>query len=103
MKRPALKQDLVPVQEFRADLARWLRRASETKRPVIVTQRGRASAVVVSPEMLDEMEDSRALVQETLRGLRDLAAGRLVADADVWQEVEGVIAAAERKRARQVE
>lgn len=104
MKRPILQQDLVPVQELRAELARWLQHVADTGRPVVVTQRGRAAAALVSTEALDEIEEGRALVKKTLRGLHDLEAGRVDDDDDVWAEVERVIGAAEKKRrARRVE
>jgi prevent-host-death family protein len=77
MKSPRLSDDLVPVQELRSQLARFIGRVAETGRPVVITQRGRAAAALVSPAMLDELEAERELIRRTLRGLRDLAAGRV--------------------------
>lgn len=94
MKRAAIDQDLVPVQEFRAGLARWIGHAERTGRPVVVTQRGRAAGVLITPAMFEEMEESRELIARTLRGLEDAREGRLVDDAEVWSDVDEVIAAA---------
>jgi len=103
MKRPALAEDLVPISEFRADLARWLQHVEETGRPVVVTQRGRATGVLVTPEALDELEESTEVVRKVLRGLRQAEAGELVDEDDVWAAVEDVIAAAEGSRASEVD
>src|SRR5438552_914731 len=103
MKRPAVADDLVPIHEFRANLAAWIERIEETGRPVVLTQRGRAAAVLITPGMLDEVEEQREVVRKVLRGLREVAAGELLEDEEVWDEVERVIGAAERKRARPVE
>ena len=88
MKQPRLSNDLVPVHEFRANLATWLDQPMKTGRPVILTQRGKAAAVLVSPAMLDELEDRRAVVTEVIEGLSEVAAGELVEDEEVWAEVD---------------
>jgi prevent-host-death family protein len=103
MKRPALAQDLVPVHEFRSNMASWMKQLEETGRPVVLTQRGRAAAVLVDPAMLDEIEETRDVVKAILEGLEDAEAGRLSSDEEVWDQAEAVIAKAEKKRARQVD
>jgi len=92
MKSPMLTKDLVPVHELRANLASWLDRPSETGRPVVITQRGKAAAVLVSPAMLDEIEESQAVVRNVLRGLQEVEAGEVVDDAEVWADVEELLA-----------
>ncbi len=88
MKQPRLASDLVPVHEFRANLASWLDQPGKTGRPVVLTQRGKAAAVLVSPKMLDELEERRAVVTEVIEGLSEVAAGEVVEDEEVWAEVE---------------
>jgi prevent-host-death family protein len=97
MKRSALSRDLVPINEFRANLASWMEHLEQTKRPVVITQRGRATAVLVDPEMLDEMDQARDVVQRVLRGLEEVARGRLHDDEDVWNDVEQILHQAETR------
>lgn len=99
MKTTRLTEDLVPVNEFRNHLASWLNRPAETGRPVVVTQRGKAAAVLVSPAMLDEIAERGEIVQEVLRGLREVAAGEVVDDEDVWAEVDELLARHESAKA----
>ena len=47
MKATRWKQDLVPVQELRAGLARFIDKVERSGRPLVVTQRGRAAAVLL--------------------------------------------------------
>lgn len=103
MRRAALARDLVPVHEFRKDLATWFRRVEEDGGPVIVTQHGKAAVALVSPDALDELEVRRELIERVLRGLDDLEHGRVHEDAEVWAEVDGVIQVAEQKHADPVE
>jgi prevent-host-death family protein len=91
MRRPLLAEDLVPIHEFRSNLADWMKRVEATQRPVVVTQRGRSAVVLVSPAMLDEVEEERALLQVVLRGLRESNAGDLIDDGEVWEEVDALI------------
>ncbi len=92
MKQPRLTTDLVPVHEFRANLASWLDQPSKTGRPVVLTQRGKAAAVLVSPAMLDDFEERSEVVREVIEGLREVAAGEVVEDEEVWAEVDARLA-----------
>jgi prevent-host-death family protein len=102
MKRPALRE-VIPVTDFRADLARWIRHIEKTRRPVVLTQQGKAAAVLVSPDVLDEIDEEREVVRKVLRGLTEIRAGKLVADEDVWKDAERTLARSERRRANPVE
>ncbi len=88
MRQPRLTTDLVPVNEFRANLASWLDQPTKTGRPVVLTQRGKATAVLVSPAMLDEIEERGEVVTDVIEGLKQVAAGEVVEDEEVWAEVE---------------
>ena len=90
MKRPALTKDLVPVADLRANMAGWLKQVDSTRRPVVVTQRGKAAAVLVHPAMLDDLEEERELIQKVLRGLRE-ADGPLIDDAEVWRQMDELL------------
>ena len=92
MRHPLLSRDLVPVHELQDDLTSWLDRPTATGRPVVVTQDGKATAVWVSPRMLDEIEEQGEVVREVLEGLKEVAAGDLVDDEEVWAEVDELLA-----------
>jgi len=98
MKRPALSEDLVPVNEFRANMATYLQRVSESGRPVVLTQRGRAAAVLVDPALLDDIEESREVVLKVMQGLADAEAGRTVSSKELFAELQGLIDEAETQR-----
>jgi prevent-host-death family protein len=84
MKRPTLAKDLVPVNEFRSNMADYLRQVCESGRPIVITQRGRAAAVLVEPGVLDEIEEA--------------AANNTVSSEDLFAELEGIIATEEQSR-----
>ena len=90
MKQPVLSEDLVSVAEFRANLASWLDRV-EGGRAVVLTNRGRASAVVVNPKMLDDLQAEKEAVHAILEGLRDVEEGNFVENDQVWEDVKAVM------------
>ena len=98
MKRPALATDIVPVADFRANIATYLEQVSGTGRPVVLTQRGRSAGALVSPAMLDTLEEERDLVTKVLRGLRESAAGEVIDDDEVWATMDTHLRAATKSK-----
>ena len=65
MARVNLEEDIRPLSEFRADAAGMIQKVRETKRALVLTQRGHFSAVVLDigeyQHLLDELELLRDL------------------------------------------
>ena len=78
MRALRVSEDFVPVSEFKAQAADWLRKLGEGHAPVVVTQNGRPAGVLLSPRAFDELVDSARLVAAVNEGLEDAAAGRVV-------------------------
>ena len=82
-----LEADIHPVSDFRANSAEVIRQVRESGRPVVLTQRGRAAAVLVGvgpyQELLREVEELR----ELRAGIADAEAGRVVANEDARARV----------------
>jgi prevent-host-death family protein len=76
MKDISAVRGIVPLGEFKAKAASILRTLDE---PLIVTQNGRAAAVLLSPAQFDEMRDRNRYLEALALGLADAEAGQLVA------------------------
>jgi prevent-host-death family protein len=68
--------ELIPVSDLRQDAAGTLRRVNRSKQPLVVTQRGRAAAVLVGIETYRRAERERTILQLLARGERQIRAGR---------------------------
>lgn len=72
-----LGEDIQPVSDFRANASAMLRHARESGRPIVLTQRGRGTAVLVDIDsyqaLLDELDELRGVCE----GLSDLEQGRV--------------------------
>ena len=79
---------IIPVTDLRQDAAAALKRARDSRQPVVITQRGRAAAVLVSIETYKAAEHERELLRLLAKGDREIAAGKghdldsVLADAD---------------------
>jgi prevent-host-death family protein len=67
--------EIIPVSDLRQDAAAVLKRVRTSHEPLIVTQRGRAAAVMLSVESYEQVDYERQLLRQLLRGEREIAAG----------------------------
>ena len=85
---------IVPVSDFRQDAAAVLRRVRGSREPLVITQRGRAAAVIVSIEAYERAAYERDLLRQLARGEKEIAAGKghdldsVLAEADAILEDE---------------
>ena len=75
MKTPSLSQDILPLSRFRATLADTVRRIRATRRPVIVTQHGESSVVVVDVDEYQALLDELEVVRDVVAAERELDQG----------------------------
>ena len=69
-------QDIVPLTDLKTNPGRVVRHATESRRPVLLTSRGRGVAVVQSVEEFEAADDERAFMRAVIEGLSDLEEGR---------------------------
>lgn len=68
--------NIIPVTDLRQDAAAALKRLQASKQPVIITQRGRAAAVLLSMDEYERGEHERELLRLIARGEQEIAAGK---------------------------
>lgn len=88
MRSVRVSENFVPVSEFKAQAAEWLRKLAETGAPVVVTQNGKPAGVLLSPRAFDELTDQARFVAAVNEGLADAEAGRLHAHAEVAKRMK---------------
>ncbi len=69
--------DIVPISEFKSQMAEWLRKVAVTGTPVVVTQNGKAAGIVLSPAAYDSLTEQARFVAAVQAGLADADAGRV--------------------------
>ena len=89
--------NIAPITELKRDAASLIERASEQRSPIVITQNGRATAVLQDVESFEQDRRAFALLKLALQGDADVAAGRTVGRADYKKRVAALL---EARRAR---
>ncbi len=92
--------DIVPIAEFKAHLSRVVRTLPARRRPVVITQNGKAAAVVLSPAAFDRLAHHARFVDAVHEGLNDIERGRVISDADLGQLLDRQLGALPKARPR---
>lgn len=98
MRPLRVSEDIVPVSDFKAQAADWLKRVGETGQPVVITQNGKAAGVLVSPAEFDRLTEHKRYLAAIDDGLDDEKAGRVTSHKEVVAELKA--RAASRKGGR---
>lgn len=81
-------KNIIPVTDLQRQAAQILSDVNASAEPVIITQRGRASAVLISAKRYAEIEEDLALLDDLElehlieEGLREKAAGNMISLED---------------------
>lgn len=87
-----LKEDMKPVSSFRTHASSILRQARENQRPVVITERGKPSAVVIDLEDYERQREKMELMEAILEGERDVQSGRAKSLEQVFRETRSWLA-----------
>ncbi len=82
-----ISENIIPVSDFKAKAAEWLRRLGESSEPVVITQNGKAAAVLLSPAAYDELTEHVRFMRAVEQGLADVEAGRVTPHEEVVAEM----------------
>ena len=82
---------IVPITDLRQDAAAVLDRVRDSAQPVVITQRGRAAAVLLSPEMYERSEQERQMLRLLTRGEREVRKNRGVDLDKVLAEADAIL------------
>lgn len=83
--------EIVPITDLRQDAAAVLNRARKSDQPLIVTQRGRAAVIMLSPEAYERSERERSLLRLLVRGEREIARGKGYGLDEVLKEADELL------------
>ena len=94
MQSISVSEDIVPVGEFKTQIACHLKRIVDGAGPLIITQNGRAAGILLSPVEYDRICDRERFFESVFAGAGDADAGRVVDTATLRKRL------AERRAAR---
>ena len=81
--------NILPISDLRQDAAKVLKKLRDNKEPIIITQRGRAAAVIIGVEAYEKSEHDKELLRLLVKGDMEIEIGEgynldtVLAEADL--------------------
>ncbi len=82
--------NIIPITDLRQDASTIIKRVTASREPLVITQRGRAAAVMVSMEAYEHSQHELELLRVLACGEKEIEAGKgheleaVLAEADSW-------------------
>ncbi len=73
MQRIKLDQDIKPLSEFRANTTACIQQVHDTKRPIVITQHGKSSAVLLAVQEYEFLIEQLELLKDIRLAEKQLA------------------------------
>jgi prevent-host-death family protein len=68
--------NIIPITDLRQDATAIVKRVTASREPLVITQRGRAAAVMVSMEAYEQSQYELELLRLLARGEKEIEAGK---------------------------
>ena len=83
---------IIPISDLRQDTAGVIKKMKANQEPVFITQRGRATAVLISAQSYEQTQYELGLLRAIAKGEAEAAAGEGVDLEIVFDEIDEVLA-----------
>jgi prevent-host-death family protein len=82
---------IVPITDLRQDAAAVLKQLQESEDPLVITQRGRATAVLLNVGAYERSQHERELLRILARGEKEIAKGQGYSLDSVLREADALL------------
>ena len=90
MRDISVASDIIPVGQFKASLAKYLKDIQEKNNSLIITQNGKPAGVLISPSEFDELRNTKLFIDSISRGLKNSEKGETYTTSQIRQELKKV-------------
>jgi prevent-host-death family protein len=87
MPRLNLEKDIKPLSEFRANVASCLQQVHDTRRPLVITHRGKSTAVLLDVAEYEALVDRLELLEDLQAAERQIDEGHGIAHEEAMRTV----------------
>lgn len=87
MKNILVSNDIIPVGQFKSNLAKYLKEIQEKQNSLIITQNGKPAGVLISPAEFDELRQTKLFLNSVSRGILDSENGEVYTTAQLRKEI----------------
>lgn len=79
---------IVPISDLRQDASGLIKRLSDSREPLFITQRGRAAAVLISMQTYAQTQQDMEILRLLARGEQEIEAGSGFGMDEVFAEAD---------------
>lgn len=83
MYKIKLDQDIQPLSKFRSKVAFYFDKIKKTKRPLIITQNGKSSAILIDVSVYQSLVDKLEVLEDIKLGEEQIVQGLEISHAEV--------------------
>jgi len=87
MSQIQLDQDVRSLSDFRANAASYIERVKSKRRPLVLTQHGKSSAVLIDVEDYQKLLDKIQLLEEISTARKELDNGEGISQEEFFSEL----------------
>lgn len=88
MKNISVSSDIIPVGQFKASLAKYLKDIQVNQNSLIITQNGKPAGVLISPKEFDELRETKLFIDSISRGLANSEDGEILTTSQLRSELK---------------
>jgi prevent-host-death family protein len=88
--------DVSPITELKRDAAGLIRKAAKQRSPIVITQNGKATAVLQGADEYEEDQRAFALLRLAIEGERDIADGNALSYQEHRKRMTALLAKTRR-------
>ena len=96
MKNILVANDIIPVGQFKAGLAKYLKEIKNKRNSLIITQNGKPAGVLISPSEFDDLRQTKLFIDSISRGLSDSEKGEVFSTSQLRSELQKTRSGKER-------
>ncbi|RQV98740.1 type II toxin-antitoxin system Phd/YefM family antitoxin [bacterium] len=90
-------KNIKPLTDFRNNMKEYLSELRRNKKPIILTQHGKGTAVLLDAEKYQELQDQIDFMKKVALGLDDIKNNRIHPFYEAVSEIDNIISQAETK------
>lgn len=88
MNRIHANEDIKPLSEFRSKMAYYFNKIKKTKRPLIITQNGKSTAIVLDVSEYEAMINKIELLEELRVSEEQIAKGLVISHDELMNKIK---------------
>ena len=83
MKPINISRNIISLSDFKNRASKMLNEVQSSHRPIVITQNGKAAAVLIAPADFDALTERARFIDAVEAGLADVQEGRVLADEEL--------------------